>query len=81
MSVTDTTTIEARIFKALEELDAEPESISRDARFEELDIDSLDLAELAQVVDDEYGVKIKGTDMGSLKTVGDVIDFVAAQAA
>ncbi len=80
MSVTSTT-IETRIFKALEELDADPESISRTATFEELDIDSLDLAELAQLIDDEYGVTIKSADMTSLKTVGDVIDFVAAQAA
>lgn len=80
MSVT-TTTIETMIFNALEELDADAESISREAGFEELGIDSLDLAELAQLIDDEYGVKITGADMGSLKTVGDVIDFVAARAA
>jgi acyl carrier protein len=80
MSAT-TTTIETTIFKALEQLDAEPDSISREARFEQLDIDSLDLAELAQIIDDEYGVKIKGADMESLKTVGDVIDYVAARAA
>jgi acyl carrier protein len=80
MSVT-TTTIEATIFKALEQFDAEPDSISREAGFAELDIDSLDLAELAQIIDDEYGVQIKGADMESLKTVGDVIDFVVARAA
>jgi acyl carrier protein len=80
MSAT-TTTIETTIFKALEQLDAEPDSSSREARFEQLDIDSLDLAELAQIIDDEYGVKIKGADMESLKTVGDVIDYVAARAA
>jgi acyl carrier protein len=80
MSVT-TTTIETTIFKALEQLDAEPESITREAGFEQLDIDSLDLAELAQIIDEEYGVKIKGADMESLKTVGDVIDYVAARAA
>ncbi len=80
MSVT-TTTIETTIFKALEQLEAEPDSISREAGFEQLDIDSLDLAELAQIVDEEYGVKIKGADMEALKTVGDVIDYVAARAA
>jgi acyl carrier protein len=80
MSVT-TTTIETTIFKALEELEADPDSISRTAGFAELDIDSLDLAELAQIIHDEYGVTIKGADMESLKTVGDVIDFVAARAA
>jgi acyl carrier protein len=80
MSVT-TTTIETTIFKALEQLEAEPDSISREAGFEQLDIDSLDLAELAQIIDEEYAVKIKGADMESLKTVGDVIDYVAARAA
>jgi acyl carrier protein len=80
MSVT-TTTIETTIFKALEQLEAEPESITREAGFEQLDIDSLDLAELAQIIDEEYAVKIKGADMESLKTVGDVIDYVAARAA
>jgi acyl carrier protein len=80
MSVT-TATIETTIFKALEQLDADPDSISREADFEQLDIDSLDLAELAQIIDDEYGVKINGADMESLKTVGDVIDLVAARAA
>ena len=80
MSVT-TTTIEATIFAALEQLDADPESISREAGFEQLDIDSLDLAELAQIIDEEYDVKITGADMELLKTVGDVIDFVAARAA
>ena len=41
------------------------------ATFEELDIDSLDLVELAQVVEEEYGVVLKGEDMKDLKTVGD----------
>ncbi len=80
MSVTSTT-IEARVFSALEELDVDPEKISRDAGFEELDVDSLDLAELASIVDDEYGVKIRSEDMKSLKTVGDVIDLVASRTA
>ncbi len=80
MSVT-TTTIEATIFAALEQLDADPESISREAGFEQLDIDSLDLAELAQIIDEEYDVKITGADMELLTTVGDVVDFVAARAA
>jgi acyl carrier protein len=80
MSVT-TTTIEATIFKALEHLEADPDSISRTAGFEDLDIDSLDLAELQQIIDEEFGVTIKGADMQALTTVGDVIDFVAARVA
>ena len=44
--------------------------ITRTSTFESLDIDSLDLVELAQIVEDEYGVQLKGEDMESVKTVG-----------
>jgi acyl carrier protein len=52
-----------------------------DATLEDLDIDSLDIAELAQVVEDEYGVQISGDDAAGVTTVGDVIDLVTARVA
>ncbi len=72
--------IEERVFKALEEFGAEPDQISREAEFERLDVDSLDLVELAQIVEDEYGVQLKGEDMEGLKTVGQAVDLVVAKA-
>ncbi len=72
--------IEKRMTDALESFGAEREQIKRDATWEELDIDSLDLVELAQIVEDEYGVKMKEEDMKDLKTVGDSVDFVAERA-
>ena len=72
--------IEERVFQALEEFGAEPDQINRDAEFEKLDVDSLDLVELAQIVEDEYGVQLKGEDMEGLKTVGQAIDLVAEKA-
>jgi acyl carrier protein len=72
--------IEGRVFEALEEFGAEPDQISRDAEFEKLDVDSLDLVELAQIVEDEYGVQLKGEDMEGLKTVGQAVDLVAEKA-
>lgn len=65
--------------KALTEMGAEMDSYSRDASFEELDVDSLDLVELAQVVEDEFGVQLAGDDMKELKTVGDAIDLVVSR--
>jgi acyl carrier protein len=50
-----------------------------DATLEELDIDSLDIAELAQVVEDEFGVEISGDDAADVATVGDTIDLVLAK--
>jgi acyl carrier protein len=73
--------IEERVFKALEEFGAEPDQINRDAEFEALDVDSLDLVELAQIVEDDYGVQLKGEDMENLKTVGEAVDLVVAKAA
>ena len=72
--------IESRVFSALEEFGAEPDQINPDATFESLDVDSLDLVELAQIVEDEYGVELKGDDVKDVKTVGEVIDLVVAKA-
>jgi acyl carrier protein len=81
MSVTsDTNRIEQVVYDALENFGAERSEISREAAFEQLDIDSLDLAELAQIVEEEFGVSIKSSDVEQLKTVGDAIDLVAARA-
>jgi acyl carrier protein len=75
----DTSTIESVVFNALEEFGAEKAEINRDATFEVLDVDSLDLAELSQIVEDEFGVAIKSSDVENLKTVGDVLDLIAAR--
>ena len=78
-STTDTATIQKVVFDALETFGAEPTEISLDATFESLDVDSLDVAELAQIVDDKFGVEIKSSDAEQIKTVGDVVDLVAAR--
>ena len=72
--------IEGRMTDALESFGADRDQIKRDATWESLDVDSLDLVELAQIVEEEYGVKMKEEDMKELKTVGDAVDFVAERA-
>jgi acyl carrier protein len=71
--------IEQRVFKALEEFGAEPDQVSLDAEFEALDVDSLDLVELAQIVEEEYGVQLKGEDMEGVKTVRQAVDLVTSK--
>ncbi len=71
--------VEQVIFDGLAELGAEGE-VSRVATFEDLDVDSLDLVELAQIVEDEFDVELQGEDVKDLQTVGDVIDLVVARA-
>ena len=72
--------VEKVIFDGLAEVGAERDQISRDATFEALDVDSLDIVELGQIVQDEYGVELKGEDMPKLKTVGDAVDLIAERA-
>jgi acyl carrier protein len=72
--------IQSRVFAALEEFGADADEITLEATFEALDVDSLDLVELGQIVQEEYGVEIKGEDMPKLKTVGDAVDLIADRA-
>jgi acyl carrier protein len=70
--------VEQVIFNGLNELGAEGE-VARDSTFEDLDVDSLDLVELAQIIEDEFGVELQGEDVKDLRTVGEVIDLVVAR--
>ena len=67
------------IFDGLVEVGAERDAVSRSASFEDLDVDSLDLVEVSQIVEDEFGVELEGDDIKDLKTVGEVIDLVVAR--
>jgi acyl carrier protein len=71
--------VSERVISALVEFGEEPENVQPDSRFEDLDIDSLDLVELSQVIEDEYGIEITDKDMDEIATVQDVVDFVAAR--
>ena len=42
-------------------------------------MDSLDLVELAQIVEDDYGVQLKGEDMEGVKTVRQAVDLVVSK--
>jgi acyl carrier protein len=72
--------VEKTVFDALPQFGVDESAISRDATFEELDVDSLDLAELSQIIEDEYGVQLKGEDVAKIKTVGDAVDLVVNRA-
>jgi acyl carrier protein len=71
--------VQARVAEAIASFGPDPDAITRDATFEELDLDSQDLVELAQIVEEEYGVELKSEDMKEMKTVGDAVDFIVAR--
>jgi acyl carrier protein len=80
MSTVTKEQVEARVVETLASFGPDADQITRESTFQELDIDSLDLVELAQVVEDEYGVVLKGEDMKDLRTVGDAVDLIVSRA-
>lgn len=74
-----TDAVEQKLLAAIKEMGAEGE-VTRDATFEALDVDSLDLVELAQVIEDEFRVELKGDDVKDLRTLGEAIDLVVSRA-
>ena len=72
------------ILKVLQDLVAEqfakePEDIAMDTAFEtDLGADSVDLVELVMAMEEEFEVgEIEEEELGSLKTVGDAVNYLA----
>jgi acyl carrier protein len=81
MSATITTEqVTTVVEDALAEIGAERDAIAPDATWEELDVDSLDLAELSQVVEERFGVRLKGDDVAQIATVGQAVDLIVERA-
>ncbi len=79
MSTATRDAVSRKVIETLASFGPAVEDCKPEATLEELEIDSLDIAELAQVVEDEYGVEISGDDAASVVTVGDTIDLVMAK--
>jgi acyl carrier protein len=61
-------------------LGAEREEVTSEAKLTDIDLDSLDLAELAQLIEERYETKLTGADVTSIRTVGDVVALIETRA-
>ncbi len=63
----------------VENLDCKEEDIKPESLImKDLGADSLDMVELAMAFEEEFGVKIETDDISKIKTVQDIVDFIAA---
>jgi len=63
------------------QLDIDEESITRDTDIiDDLGADSLDLAELMTMLEEEYGFIVTDEDVHDIRTVGDVEEYVEKHA-
>jgi acyl carrier protein len=72
--------VEQVVRTSLESFGAEPSAITLEAKLEDLDIDSLDLAELSQIVEEQYGVNLTSSDVKAIVTVGDAVGIIVERA-
>ena len=80
MTTATATKLEARVLELAEEFAATDEQISRSSALSHIDIDSLDLVEIGQIVEDEFGIQVEPEDIARVETIGEVIDVLAAKA-
>ena len=65
----------------VEQFAMEPAEVSMETAFEEdLGADSVDLVELVMAMEEEFEVgEIQEEELGSLKTVGDAVNYIASK--
>ena len=72
-----------KVFEAVAELiaernDSDPAEITRETRFQDVGIDSLDTVEMLMNLEDKIGVEIELSQ--KVETVGELVDYVVAHA-
>ena len=70
-----------KVFQAIAELiaernDSDPAEVTRNTRFQDVGIDSLDTVEMLMNLEDKIGVEIELSQ--KVETVGELVDYVVA---
>ena len=65
----------------VEQLNVEEDDVSEDASFiDDLGADSLDIVELVMALEEQFGVSIPDEEAERIKSVGDAVAYIAANA-
>lgn len=63
----------------VDQLSVEEDDVTPEASFfDDLGADSLDIVELVMALEDSFGISIPDEDAESIKTVGDAVEYIAA---
>jgi acyl carrier protein len=63
----------------VDQLSVEEDDVAPEASFfDDLGADSLDIVELVMALEDSFGISIPDEDAESIKTVGDAVEYIAA---
>lgn len=63
----------------VDQLTVDEDDVTLDSAFiDDLGADSLDIVELVMALEDTFGISIPDEDAESIKTVGDAVEYIAA---
>jgi acyl carrier protein len=69
--------IQSAVFeKVAEQKGVDKSTLTRETTFLEIGADSLDMVEFSLDLEDQFKITINQSDMGSIKTLGQAIDFI-----
>jgi len=71
--------VERCVIDAIASFGADRNQVTAQASLAALDTDELDILELFQIVDAQFGVRLHARDIDDLVTVGDAIELVVAR--
>ena len=71
--------IEDELFDVIAGLGPDRSDIRRDATFADLEIDSLDLVEISQIVESRWHIRFEPQDFADVRTVGEAVDLVVSR--
>lgn len=75
MALTQEAVLE-KIQEIVPKFGVEPGDVTLEVTLEDLDMDSLDVVEIMQAMEDDFGVRVPDEDLEGLATMGDAINAV-----
>ncbi|MBR1663554.1 MAG: acyl carrier protein [Ruminococcus sp.] len=65
----------------IDQLDADENAVTQDASItDDLGADSLDVVDLVMSIEEEFDIEVPDEDVANMKTVGDIVKYIEANA-
>jgi acyl carrier protein len=75
MAVTAEAVLE-KIKEIVPKFGVNPDEVKNESTLEDLDMDSLDVVEIMQAIEDDMGIRVPDEDLEELTTIGDAVAAV-----
>jgi acyl carrier protein len=75
----DPAELEARVLASVSELSKMPQPLDLGMTFADLNMDSLDVVEILQMVEDDFGITVSDREAAGVETLGQALDLLRSK--